>query len=285
MPASCLIELTEYTDPYCTWCWGSEPVLRKIEEVYGNQIKIAFRMGGLVEDMSTFHDSLNQIGGSLWYEQVAAHWLDASSRHGMPVDEQVFFDLKDSRFSTYQASIAYKSAQFQDEALANIFLRRMRESAAAERKDIQQLDVQSELATEVGLKVDRFVADIESGKAKEAFEEDLRDCRDRGIRGFPSFVISNTRNNEELLLKGFRKFSDFAEAIQKLAGNVISPTFPTADKDSIHAFIRKHKKVARREIKEVFDISEKDADEYLTLLAADGLLRKEKVGNGFFYAA
>ncbi len=241
-------------------------------------------MGGLVEDMSTFHDSLNQIGGSLWYEQVAAHWLDASSRHGMPVDEQVFFELKDSRFSTYPASIAYKSAQFQDEALANTFLRGMRESAAAERKDIQQLDVQLELATEVGLKVDRFVADIESSKAKEAFEEDLRDCRDRGIRGFPSFVISNTNNKQELLLKGFRKFSEFTEAFQQLAGDIISPTFPAAGKDSIHAFIREHKKVARREIEEVFEISEKSADEHLALLVADGIMRKGKAGNGFFYA-
>jgi len=22
-----IIEITQYTDPYCTWCWGSEPIV------------------------------------------------------------------------------------------------------------------------------------------------------------------------------------------------------------------------------------------------------------------
>ena len=22
-----IIEITQYTDPYCTWCWGSEPII------------------------------------------------------------------------------------------------------------------------------------------------------------------------------------------------------------------------------------------------------------------
>ena len=24
-----LLELIQYTDPYCTWCWGSEPIMRR----------------------------------------------------------------------------------------------------------------------------------------------------------------------------------------------------------------------------------------------------------------
>ena len=81
-----LIELIEFTDPYCTWCWGSEPVLRKIKEVYGNQVKIGFVMGGLVKDIAEFYDPLNRIGGKDWNKQVASHWLEASERHGIPVD-------------------------------------------------------------------------------------------------------------------------------------------------------------------------------------------------------
>ncbi|MEK6537003.1 MAG: hypothetical protein AABZ63_05925 [Actinomycetota bacterium] len=57
-----VIELIIYTDPYCTWCWGSEPVLRKIQEVYGDQVRLVYKMGGLVEDTSRFKDPLNKIG-------------------------------------------------------------------------------------------------------------------------------------------------------------------------------------------------------------------------------
>ncbi|MCE5190800.1 MAG: hypothetical protein LLG08_03445 [Actinomycetia bacterium] len=43
------IEIIEYTDSYCTWCWGSEPVLRHLREAYGDQLTVRFVMGGLVE--------------------------------------------------------------------------------------------------------------------------------------------------------------------------------------------------------------------------------------------
>lgn len=281
--ASPLLELVEYTDPYCTWCWGSEPNLRKIEEVYGDQIKISFKMGGLVADMSTFYDPGNQIGGPKWYEQVAAHWLDASNRHGMPVDERIFFDLKDDKFSTYPANIAYKSAQFQDEILANKFLRRMREGAAAERINIQRLDIQLEMAKEVGLGDDRFVRDIDSGKAKEAFITDLQECRNRGARGFPTFLVRGLNGQGEYLLPGYRQYGDFVSAFQKLADDALILAFPETSKDAILAFVRKYTKVATREIAVVFDLSDEISRNYLDLLVSEGLLGKKEVGNGFFY--
>jgi protein-disulfide isomerase-like protein with CxxC motif len=67
------IEITEFTDPYCTWCWGSEPVLRHALEAYGEQISLRFVMGGLVEDRTTFYNPANGIGGEQWEQQIAAH--------------------------------------------------------------------------------------------------------------------------------------------------------------------------------------------------------------------
>ncbi len=285
MAAPHVLELIEHTDPYCTWCWGAEPILRKIEEVYGAQVRVAFRMGGLVADISTFYDPSNRIGGPNWYEQVAAHWVEASGRHGMPVDERIFFDLKDSDFSTFPASIAYKSAQFQDEASANLFLRRMREGAAAERRDIQRLDVQLELAEEVGLDGERFVADIESGRAALAFEGDLGKCRRRGIHGFPTFLVRNPRNGQEILLHGYRRFAELEDAFGELSGDALRPASPAANKDTILAFVRKYGKVAAREVTEVFDLTGAKTDEYLALLVSEGRLAAHEVGNGSFYTA
>ncbi|MEI6386371.1 MAG: DsbA family protein, partial [Spirochaetota bacterium] len=55
-PMTHSIELIEFTDPYCTWCWGSEPILRRIQETYGEQIKVRFVMGGLTDDAERVHD-------------------------------------------------------------------------------------------------------------------------------------------------------------------------------------------------------------------------------------
>src|ERR1035437_5860339 len=87
-----MIEIIEFTDPVCTWCWGSEPVLRKLEAVYEDRIKISFVMGGLVQDIRNFRDERNNIGGDLSQDNhnIAKHWLEASPRHGMPVETQGF---------------------------------------------------------------------------------------------------------------------------------------------------------------------------------------------------
>ncbi len=282
--ADAILEVIEYTDPYCTWCWGSEPIIKKIREVYGDQVKIGYKMGGLVADINQFYDASNDIGGPEWYRQVAEHWLDASNRHGMPVDEQVFYDIKDDMFSTYPANIAYKAAEFQDVELAKKFLRRMREGAAARREAIQRIEVQADLADEVGLDITQFLDDIKSGRAEEAFYKDLNEARSRGISGFPTFLIRN-REGQEAILYGYQRFESFRAAFQKLAENELKPRVIEASDDNILAFVHKYKKVAPREIAETFDLPQESAIERLTKLKDKGLLREQEVGNGSFFSA
>jgi protein-disulfide isomerase-like protein with CxxC motif len=54
MPEKPWVEIIEFTDPVCTWCWGSEPILRKLETHYEDQIRLCFVMGGLVKDIRDF---------------------------------------------------------------------------------------------------------------------------------------------------------------------------------------------------------------------------------------
>jgi predicted DsbA family dithiol-disulfide isomerase len=279
-----LVEVIEYTDPYCTWCWGSEPILRRIKETYGDQVKIDYKMGGLVSDISSFYDSLNKIGGLNWHKQVSAHWLEASGRHGMPVDERVFYDLKDEFRSTYPASIAYKAAEFQDAELAKKFLRRLREAASAERSAINRLDVQEKLAHGVGLDKNLFHKDIESGKAEKAFQEDLAEARSRGITGFPTFLIRN-KSSDEIVLHGYQGFENFQFVFRKLAGEALKPDAPDPTDENILNFIRRYGKVAFQEVAEVFDLPKESVKESFRRLKTGGLIKEVRAGNGFFYLA
>jgi predicted DsbA family dithiol-disulfide isomerase len=279
-----VLELVEYTDPYCTWCWGSEPILRKINEVYRGQVKIDYKMGGLVENIDTFFDPSNQIGGRDWYKQVARHWLEASQRHGMPVDEQVFYDLKDELFSTYPASIAVKAAEFQDAVVAKLFLRRMREAAAAERVLIHRLEVQAELAEEVGLAGDKLLEDIKSGKAERAFKRDVEEARAKGITGFPTYVIRN-KVGEEMLIYGYQRFEAFEAAFRQLVKNPLIAAEIEPSQDNILSFIRRYGKVAPREVAEVFELPTPSVNESLRQLLEGKKIVMKKVGNGAFYLA
>ncbi len=270
-----IIEMVEYQDPYCTWCWGFEPILRKIKELYGDQVKIIFKAGGLVEDLD------EQIAQQ-WFEQVAQHWLDASERHGMPVDVQVWQDLQGEFRSTYPANIAYKAAQMQDPELANTFLRRMREAAAAERRYIHKRAVQLELAREVGLDSEKFVNALEDSSAEKAFYEDLEEFRASGSKAYPTFLITN-RQGKRVLLSGYRRFELFKGIFKDLAGDELVKKTPEVTSENILAFIRKYNKVTTREVAEVFDLADLQAEDMLKILESEDSVVKITAGNGYFW--
>jgi len=279
-----ILEVTQFTDPYCTWCWGSEPVMRHIEESYGNQLRIGFVMGGLVKDATQFSDPLNHIGGPEMAEQVARHWEEASQRHGMPVDARVWIDMKDEFRSTWPANIAFKAAEMQDREKANRYLRRLREATAAEHQFIHRREVQSVLAQEVGLDHERLIRDIDSGAADAAFERDLAECREREVTGFPSFRI-HKRDGEEIIFFGFQPYPRFVELFERLAASELQAREITADDASILAFVRKYGKVAPREVAEVFSLKMSETRERLDWLASAGKLGKQIAGNGWFFLA
>ncbi len=276
------LEIISYTDPYCTWCWGSEPILRKIQEVYGQQVHISFVMGGLVEDMRKFNDPGAGIGGKMWYKQVADHWLEASDRHKMPVDEQIYYDIKDEVFSTYPACIAFEAARLQNEETGIRYLRLLREGAAAERKEIQRLEVQVQLAEEVGLNTRQFITDIENGKARKLFQNDLHECRKKGVRGFPTFLIRSSEG--EILLRSYTSYQTFESRLQELSRDKLQKKVLIGESTQVFDFISRYGKTAIIEIATVFDLDFQKAEKLLAGMAVKGLIVEEKAGNGFLYS-
>ena len=239
-------------------------------------------MGGLVDDIKTFYDPSNAIGGPNMFEQVAIHWDDASSRHGMPVDSRGFSDLKDSFRSTHPANIAYKAAQLQNQDLADKFLRRLREAAAAERKQIHKVETQLELAKEVGLNPDKFLEAIESGKAKEAFIMELNIGRKLGITGFPTFAISN-RKGKSIRLHGFQQYERFEQAFESLLEKKMRKQQVPLNNENILKFIEKYRKVATQEVATLFEIKKEEAFKFLSKLKQEEKIVSRQAGNDFFW--
>jgi putative protein-disulfide isomerase len=276
------IEIVEFTDPVCTWCWGSEPVLRKLEARYGDQVEISFVMGGLCEDITSFYDSFNDIGGDpdRSNANIARHWLEASARHGMPVQAAGFKLFSREHRSTYPQNIAYKAAQMQDQPLADRFLRRVREASAAEAKQTNVTEVLVELASEVGLDVARFLEDFSNGAALKAFEEDLAMAARYNARGFPTFLVRY--GDKETVLHGYKRYQDFQSVITHLSNGTIVACPTPANEETIMAFIGKHVSVAPIEIQTAFDLTEGEVMAAVDSLLAKRLIARRPAGNGYF---
>ena len=181
-----IVEIDYYTDPVCSWCWATEPNLKRLKEEYGDAVHITYKMGGLLESWKVFYDALNDIGNPA---QVAPHWADVSRHSGMPIDEKLW--QEDPPDSTYPASIAVKAAQRQGEDAGERYLRRVREMGLAECKNIARREVLVQAARDVGLDLDRFLADLDDPSTEGAFRDDMADARSQDISGFPTLVFRN----------------------------------------------------------------------------------------------
>jgi putative protein-disulfide isomerase len=277
-----VLEIIEFTDPVCTGCWGSDPVLRTLESRFGSNVKISYIMGGLVKDITSFYDNYNDIGGDpeRSNKNIAKHWVDASDRHGMPVKIEGFKLFSKEQPSTYPQNIAYKAAQMQDEAKANRFLRRIREASAAEAQQTNLTEVLVELASEVGLDISQFLDDFTSGKAKAAFEEDLYTTSQYRAHGFPTFLIKY--GEKSTLLRGYQNYNNFKAVIKQLTNGEVEEVKVLPTEENVLGFIKKYNSVAPVEIKMAFDLTDVEFERIQNSLFEKQLISKKEAGNGYF---
>lgn len=266
------VTITEITDPFCTWCWGAEPLLRRLEETYRDQVDLSFVMGGLVEDFETFRDRANDITEP---RDVAHHWEQAAERHGMPVDADVW--RNDPPRSSYPANIAFEAAKQQDRELAHHYLRRLREAVTTECRNIAREPVLVDLASDVGLDTDALARDIQNGAAEDRFHEDLEFVRQSRATALPSFRVA--ARGEETWIKGFQPFEALRDAIVQVA-----PSLQTYEPRPIPDLIAHHGRLATREIAEVYEMSVGRTMQALRSLQEAGIVSATAVGTGYFWS-
>lgn len=275
------LRFTEFTDPICTWCWGSEPLIRTLETRY-KDLEVRYVMGGLVRNIKEFMDTSNGIGGEdveRSNRQIAAHWMEASQRHGMPVDPEKFHLFEEGHLSGYPQNIAYKAAQMEDEGKAKRLLRRLREATMLEGRQTNKLEVLMGLAIECGLDLGKFVERMTDGTAEKAFEEDLYLTRQYEVRGFPTYLIEY--GDSPLLIRGFMKYDTARAAIQGLSGGTIQESLPEKTLERALEFIRRYESVVPVELLSAFDYNEEELQVTLEKLREQGAIVIEKAGNGY----
>lgn len=116
-------EVVEFTDPGCSWAWGSEPKLRRLRWRHGAALRWRRVMGGLVGDMGRYLkvDGFDPVASA---PAFARYWASVSATTGMPHPAVLHWMYR----STEPACLAVKAAEAQGEAVAAHVLRALREA-------------------------------------------------------------------------------------------------------------------------------------------------------------
>ncbi|MFQ6012889.1 MAG: methyltransferase domain-containing protein [Thermoplasmata archaeon] len=256
--ASPPVRIVHFADPWCWWSWGLDPVLRRLQAVYGDSVEVVYRMGGVFDDID---DWRNHYGVD---EETTVTWVRESvALTGNPLDAD--FYRKAGCTTTYPACLAFKAAENQDPHRADRYFRRQMEAFQVEARPATEGEL-VRLAEEVGLDGERLLRDMHSSAIKEAFLKD-KEAMQSEKADFLSLVIEA---NGQRTVKG-EAFTakPYEEEIDRMA-----PGLPKRAPTDILEYLEKvpGHLVSAHEVAEVFRLAEEDARARLEKLAEAGFM-------------
>ncbi|MEX2394874.1 MAG: DsbA family protein [Actinomycetota bacterium] len=165
------IEVIEFTDPGCSWAWGTEPKLRLLRWRYDDKLRWRRVLGGLIGDMNHYVEDFDPVRAAKRY---IPYWRKVFVHTNMSYPAH----LKWMYSSTEPAGRAVKAAEFQSDELGGAVLRRLREQifVFGEPADTDERIIDAVRGVG-GLDIDRFSVDIDSEGADKVFREDWEETR------------------------------------------------------------------------------------------------------------
>lgn len=249
------INLYYVTDPICSHCWALEPVLRKFEEQYGDYFHIQTVMGGLLEKWDGFADASNGISGPA---DVAAHWQEVGVHSRMPIDGTVWLDNPIQ--SSFPPSRVYKIIQKQDEQLATVFLRRLREALFAFNKNIAEDQMMIDIANQLGLNGEEIVKEAHLKTGHQLLNEDFALARSLGVRGFPTIIMVN-EENKGVKVVGARALEYYVNGLKQVLAT--EDELQPKQQPSLAELLKKEELLFSKEIEVMYELEQNEVESFI----------------------
>lgn len=264
-----------YTDPLCSWSWAFEAQWRRLRYECVGHLVWRYHMGGLIADWQSYDDPFNDIRGPA---QMGPQWFQVQKVSGMPLDEHIW--QADPPASSYPACIAVKAAECQGQTIADAYLRRLREAAMMESRNIARREIllavarqtASESAGDRALNLARFEADLDSPETMEAFRQDLRNAAYLSIGRFPTLILRRN-DGRGIVLVGYRPYDPLCAALEHLMPGLCRTT-QLSGEDLAVDYVTHWRRITARELAEISGGDTDPASVLLESLVTRGKLRQ-----------
>ena len=166
---STVVDVLEFTDPFCSWAWSTEPKLRLLRAALGPGVRWRQVVGVL------FDGERDDRALSVRVADQLERWDAVVAHTGAPLPAQLERPATTSRV----AARAVKAAELQGLGLGGRTLRRLRESLFVfGRPADDEAGIAEALQGVPGLDVELLRADLDSAAVRDAAEADWQETRD-----------------------------------------------------------------------------------------------------------
>jgi len=279
------VRVTYYTDPGCSWAWGTEPKVRNLVWEFGERLAWRYVMGGLVGDMAVYARALSGEGSGV---AMAGYWRNVAAQTGMPAPDT----LSRAYRSTNPACLTVKAAERQGQEIALRVLRRLRESifVLGQPTDEPEMILYAVRGT-AGLDLFHLAQDLEEPEVEEAYRSDWEETRSpnefamtlkddsrpgagkarfteaRWRYVFPTLIFRGPAG--ERTVPGWQPYEAYLEAIEAVAPGA-TPT--KSGPPTPRGLVVQYGTAATKEIEVVCDMTRDAALEAMRALEKEGIV-------------
>lgn len=246
------VEVIEFTDPCCSWAWGTEPKLRRLRWRYGQRVQWRTVLGGLVDDARPAYEGMTVAESA---QRLSRYWSRVSEHTGAPYP----VGLQWPPLTSHRMGQATRAAFRQSRPAGEALLRRCREAIFLVGRPPDTWERLAELAATVpDLDVERFVADLRDPVTAARYHTDLDETRrpnrhvrelsgDRpgigtakpagdGVRyAFPTLVVRGP--DGEATVPGWMDLDDYDAALETACHGITrDPTPPPTPAQALQRF-------------------------------------------------
>ena len=190
-PTTKPLAIDYYTDMLCVWAWIAQRRIEELETQWGDRIELAHHCVNVFAD--TAEKMARQWGDRGGYDGFADHvQASAAAYETAPVHPDLWRKVRPTTSAT--AHLILKAAEITDSPTTAVSLATaIRHGFFIDARDISQLQVLMEIATEHGLDPEGLNEALISGQAMAALLSDYSASDAQGIKGSPSWVMNEGR--------------------------------------------------------------------------------------------
>ena len=188
------VSVIHYVDPLCPWTIPLERTTSQLKEIYGDRIKIQYKVCIAVDDLSSW---MNHYG----FDEKSIVGFHKQIARDTKVDFDPEFISKTGFKTSREACYAFKAALIQNEELASDYLKRLLDTFLFKAEKFST-DKLLDLAKSSRLDEKKIAKDMQSKKVAKLVEEDMQDMEKRGAT-FSDLVVINSEGHSRLVKNAF----------------------------------------------------------------------------------
>jgi predicted DsbA family dithiol-disulfide isomerase len=196
------IELVLYHDVLCSWCYLADARLSVLREELGEAVTFTYK---------AFPLRPGEVAPTQRELKLLARHYRRVGRE--PEGRGLVPDLwvgRDPPASTLPPLVALEAARLQGDARRDALLRALREGAFQRGLNIARRDILIEIASRIGLGMDRFLAGLSAPATEQAVRAEHMEALGHGVRGVPALIIGG-----DWLISGARDLTEYRELIER----------------------------------------------------------------------